>query len=668
MQKLDLWQFGVQNLTCLSFYFAETKLLCTWNSLGDTPEWFAEEGTMLKRKSKFRNEENDELRSKKSHYTHVSKVDETQSKNIELCLEVEMDDEVRDIMKSPEKCPSALLDVTVIKPKGPDKFTTEKQTLKTNQVRELIAAMNLGNDSRKSLIGKLFGDNAALADKARKREEPKSTEASPRRKKKLALSSKCRQTIMEEPVKLEQGDNPYATDETNSLVYSLYNQKINLPKSSMTPDQQIYTTPKTYDNIRKMFACTNDMKQSNNSKPDQPCMCQNCAIVGILTDSQKKPFATEPMPDPTESKDWKFRRPSRKKSVAFKHNELPSGSLSPDQYNAVLDHLSSRIAELEKRVALQEERAVPKDYFKKIITKLVNHLTKLTHYTTEDKASTYNHRHSKDPQPPYNQFRFSDKQHRFFTNAAFIDHAFKVPAEKELDPKPCTSSEPQRATSEGIWKWGEEILSSGRDFKNKVILLLEGTLQNLKKGYKADGPNRNDDLQAFIEELTSNLAKTLETKSQAPNPVVPLAREKRKTQETKRNETKQSLISKVSKKRGSGVNVAYVNPRMTRWPEESAASFRVDSTDCEVLKDRMNDALKRTHKTHFLKILESTNTRDRYKLWQSIYNRALDNRQNKKDLVTVQIPDPRDRRRMIPIEFTIEDLEKLLTNVKEGNR
>lgn len=65
-----------------------------------------------------------------------------------------------------------------------------------------------------------------------------------------------------------------------------------------------------------MFACQDKERVEHQVKMEQPCLCQNCAIVGILTDSQKKPFATEPMPNPQEDKDAKCRRPSRKKSVS----------------------------------------------------------------------------------------------------------------------------------------------------------------------------------------------------------------------------------------------------------------------------------------------------------------------------------------------------------------
>lgn len=64
-----------------------------------------------------------------------------------------------------------------------------------------------------------------------------------------------------------------------------------------------------------MFACQKNEADHDSLKMDGPCLCQNCAIVGVLTDSQKKPFATEAMPHPIEEEEARLRRAARKKSV-----------------------------------------------------------------------------------------------------------------------------------------------------------------------------------------------------------------------------------------------------------------------------------------------------------------------------------------------------------------
>lgn len=238
--------------------------------------------------------------------------------------------------------------------------------------------------------------------------------------------------------------------------------------------------------------------------------------MGILTDSQKKPFATEPIPDPMAVRESRFRRPTRKKSVSklinsnqhplmvmlqvtFKHLEDLQTASNPshDQCQAIFKILSARINELEKRVCIQEEKAVPKDYFKKIITKLVTHLSKLTHYTTEERnlvcslcknfIKLFENIIFQSSSPrqrdisTHNRYKTNnEKYNRYYVNPVLVDNTYKVPAEKEYDPKPCSSSEAPRGPSESLWKWGEDF---GRDLKNKVVVLLEDTLHNLKKGW-----------------------------------------------------------------------------------------------------------------------------------------------------------------------------------------
>lgn len=62
----------------------------------------------------------------------------------------------------------------------------------------------------------------------------------------------------------------------------------------------------------------------------------------------------------------------------------------------------------------------------------------------------------------------------------------------------------------------------------------------------------------------------------------------------------------------------------------------------------------------------NTKEEDRYHLWQSIWCQAVSNGQNRKDTVTIQIPDKKDvkKRKNIEIEYTIAELESLLIGRK----
>ncbi|KAH1012267.1 uncharacterized protein LOC109543977 [Dendroctonus ponderosae] len=624
---------------------------------------------MLKRKSGSRSE--DDVRSQKSHYTNASKIGSVPSRNLELSLEVELDDEVRSIIRNPDKCASALLDVTVIKPKGLEDYTSNTQTLRTEQVKKMIGSMQLNHGDKKLLMEKLFGMGNGEVD--RKPAKPKRGASAKETRKKSCLSPKSKHLYKDSLVSLEQGDVRCVTDESNSAVFSMYKQKKPKKAAQEIPNsklQHIYTTPRTYENLRTMFACQKNEADHDSLKMDAPCLCQNCAIVGVLTDSQKKPFATEAMPHPKDEEEARLRRAARKKSVSFKSlKELASSPHHHDQCEAIYKVLSTRISELEKRLMMQEQRAVPKDYFKKIITKLVTHLSKLTHYTTEEKTLS---QRDKDYLAQHSRMKSGAKSSKFHVNPVLVGNSFKIPAEKEYEPKPCSSSEPPRGPSEVLWKWGEEVLLSGRDLKNKVVYLLEETLRNLRKGFeKPQSSHRcEEDIQSIVDELSKNLAETVRMSS-ARSRDARRSRSKhhannlcKQRAEHDRKSAKPSMIPRYhnNKRLGPSINVAYINPQLTKWPEESSVSFKIDASDYDSHRETMTEARKNQYKREFYKVLESTKRADRFKLWQNIWNQAVENRQGKSDTVSIQIPDPKDllRQKMIHLEYTIGELEHLL--------
>ncbi|XP_050293914.1 uncharacterized protein LOC126734366 [Anthonomus grandis grandis] len=625
---------------------------------------------MQKHRSKFHTEDED-VRSQKSHYTHANKFGsvETPSKNVEVSLEVEFDDEVRSLINNPEKCPSALLDVTVVKPKGLDDYTTKTQILKGKQVKKLLNSMKLEPPDKRKLMEKLFG-TGDISEFTNKEDERKSC-----LRKKSCLSSKSKQRFCESSLALEHGDIRRITDNSNSAVFSMYSQRrSNKNISNKNPVQQVYTTPNTHENIRAMFACKNQKRCNyDNNKKEEPCHCQNCAIVGILSDSQKKPFATEPIPSAVEEKEStiRFRKPSRKKSVSFKQTEDLAGTTSRysahDDCQAIFKLLYGRINELEKRMLLQEERAVPKDYFKKIITKLVTHLSKLTHYTTEDRhvGNLINPSYKEPAMPHSSKYKPppTDKHRYYHVNPVLIDNTFKMPSDKEHDPKPCWSTGP----TDSLLKWGGDVINSGRDLKNKLLQILEETLQNLKKSWEKPQSNdrrSEDDLQKIMEELSMNVEKTIKG-----SPRHSASRRSRDHETVKDRYRQPTLIPRLKKRHGPAVNVAYINPELQRWPEESSVSFKVETSDYDSHLENMSSK-KREYKQEFLRVLRNTKKADKFKLWQTIWNQALENRQKKTDYVTIQIPDPKDslRKKMIHLEYTIGELEHFLVNDQELKR
>lgn len=496
------------------------------------------------------------------------------NKDVELCLEVEMDDEVREIITSPEKCASTLLDVTVIKPKDLDHlYCSHKATLSGAEVKKLIASMELEKQDKQRLIEKLLST-----------EDPKSSGDYVKKKfvKKIPGFPKTdRERIS-------------TTDDTNSDL--AYNYKQKLSKKCEERMQQIYTTPKTYKDIKSIFTCKNKNGYDQSEKPDIPCLCRNCAIIGVLTDSQKKPFITENLYDPRdllsnnrrESKDAK-----RKKCVNFKN-----GIDDHIECEYYFKHLLAKIRRLEERLAIQEERSVAKDYFKRIITKLVTHLSKITNYAAQD--GSYPRPKSREGRE---QYRIRDRcgDNRYHVHPVLVDQTLSRVDLDDFLPtsNDSKSSDKYHQTQDSFWKWGEEILKPGIDLKNKIVMLLEDTLHSLKKpmsvpsklgGIEKVFGSSIEEPQKLRGEIpvrdVSNNKHNCACKncSNSNNNNFGSSSSKPKKSRSCEKKTRSGAHTKQDSFYEESLNVSYLNPQMQKWQEESLVSFKLESSDMDSLK------------------------------------------------------------------------------------
>lgn len=512
--------------------------------------------------------------------------EKSSDKDVELCLEVEMDDEVRQIITSPEKCASTLLDVTVIKPKDLDQlYCSHKATLSGDEVRKLIASMELEKKDKRKLIDKILSS-----------EDPQSSGDYVKKKyvKKVSCLPKTdRQRIS-------------STDDTNSDP--VYSCKQKLSRKYEERAQQIFTTPKTYNDIKSIFTCKNKNKYDQDEKPDRPCLCRNCAIIGVLTDSQKKPFVTENLYDPRDllsNTRKEMRDINRKKCVNFKDD-------ADDHIECELyfRHLSAKIRRLEERLGLQEEKSVAKDYFKRIITKLVTHLSKITNYAGQDVS--YVRPKSREGRESYKtKDRYGDN--RFHAHPVLIESKLSKTELEELlsASNNFKSSDKCQQNQEGFWKWGEEILKPGIDLKNKIVVLLEDTLHSLRKPRSV--PSKLEGIEKLLD---CGVVKPQKLQSEIPVRDMPNDKPSClcKNCPNSNNNNSGSTLPKTKKSRSYEkrirrntrsrqncrcedlLNVSYLNPKMQKWQEESLVSFKLESSDMDSLKyseeRRLNDACK----------------------------------------------------------------------------
>lgn len=242
--------------------------------------------------------------------------------------------------------------------------------------------------------------------------------------------------------------------------------------------RHVYATIKTMDHLRKVFPCQHP--NENRNKPDRPCVCEHCGVVGVLIDSQKRPMvynSEEELADISDSKYYKIP-PSKdwKPSVS---------SGTPD----IINELNERVRMLEIRLQRHEARSVSKDYFKRVINKLVSyiqprydqvlHLDQVHKSPLKKNMSTqYSKAVSKKDTP--------NKHHsnNYCVRPVVIET--EASKGKSLNATCEKSSEKQVSADSSLnhlqcfWRWGEEIVRPGIDLKDKMIALLEEKLSNFK--------------------------------------------------------------------------------------------------------------------------------------------------------------------------------------------
>ncbi|XP_072384054.1 uncharacterized protein [Diabrotica undecimpunctata] len=552
---------------------------------------------------------------------YPTEADNAIEKNNQLLLELEMDDEVKQIINFPEKYADTFLDVTVIKPGNNKEFTREKKVMSGNQVKQFIASMNLNQDLLPST-----NEQKSAGDSCRT-----SNQSPPSCRKVYNYCSPIGDQLQKPPFK-----------------------EASLSEIEKDQIHQVYTTPKIYKELHSYFDCKHRSKTDSNEKEDTPCVCRNCAIVGLVSDSQKKPFATEPIKYPEEL----LNRKHNANAEYSKRKQSREGDHQQCQH--YFKHLTEKIRTLEERIAAQEQKAVPKDYFRRIVTKLVTHIGKVAGNGSQQikiEASVPATTANKTKQYYVNTFNKSGDlpNPKFIVNPVSVHHGKllndKLPAEEDV------------LNSASLWKWGEDLLKPGIDLKNKIISVMEVTLNNLKKSKEKP---KDEELKHFINDFSNNLYKTVNEGK--------ISGKKQRyhhydtTDLTERN-LRVNNTSKKSGKVDEPFSVTYINSQILKW-QETQTTFKFDSSDKDSVKSILE--IKKTpdiHKLEFYKTIKNTKEEDKLRLWRSIWSQASRNGNCKTNKVTVQIPDKKNpKNRTVEVEYTLGELEYLLVGNKVGRR
>ncbi|KAL3278201.1 hypothetical protein HHI36_013540 [Cryptolaemus montrouzieri] len=666
----------------------------------------------------------------------------------QLCVEIEMDEGIRDLLSSPDKCNSALLDVTIIKPsEGKDQASIETSTMKGNRVRKLLA--NLDREKRdKKLLKELFEDKIPSEDTI-----IRISKHNPRRKMQAA-SDFCYENLKERkflksqfhrPLKTRTNTSsgPVDTSDRKHLYTHCYSPGImqvspvigehcskpgnfdppsedSCSDDNISPNRtfkcgdhkkthHVYAAPRTFKDLNSIITC-----QSMSKDDRTPCLCEHCGIASLLSETQKRPIITAPVEHVSELRRKMNRREykdSAKHEYRKRKPDVPYMCEEKNSYQAGMAHLFERVKVLEERMDVQEERAVPKDYFKRIITKIISHFSPKSPYRNDNFQLRDSDSSSYVVEPRY--------KNNYSINPLMVDKNTKPENNENLKKllSNLTENMPENKKNEfaeNFWKWGGEILKPGVDLKNKILSLLELTQDLKKKDENSDNRPKTEEskdkkkmknstsnrslpdckdfnseaFKSFVEAMTAKIYRSHKKATQESKHEMEITKSSGQTlsdtsiykkSNNGKNEDrslKKSMIPKMTKKENKTetskkVNVSYLNPKLSTWQEEeSQISFRLEFSDADT-NSRSKDSKNRDlEKLEFLRTLSRTKDSDKEKLWESIWAQAKANGQSKQDKVTIQLPrrNGTEFNDMIEIEFTIGEIEYMLTKHKYADK
>ncbi|XP_044258399.1 uncharacterized protein LOC123007267 isoform X2 [Tribolium madens] len=632
--------------------------------------------------------------------------------DVELCLEIQVDSETKRILSNPQKCRSTLLDVTVIKPKELEAFGTRRtNTLRADEVRKLITSMEKQRRKKQKVLDKLRYDDTVL--QIRKHNDD--YESNHREKK--SFSNNKERISSKSPVDdLERKDFIGIAESVEPLFCeirrSLKNvetritnmQDINLVISQTTVDESAseefvlsrhkkpsslassvgnrnhtcYRVETAPHDIKSILLSQNKQKLlEKGEKIEGKCLCENCGIIGLLAECQKHPLLTELSESPSPSFHKQFPNPRRKARFNVENINKIRSKGNDDSY---INHLSNRIKVLEERLAMQEEKVVPKDYFKKIISKMV---TGLSPKIMKSKSDTSLHSPLKNFKKCSKlqdiQERSTDKSLKCQSSEGL--HCFGC--YEENCPKVTLKDDKGTITDEElyyggyIWKWGEEILKPGIDLKNRIVNLLNEVLTKFALTEK--GSLQAAQAEHVKAETIKNVMRHMNTRFGNYDPHENVRYLSPREKSPKGNQEKvKSHYSRSDHKYNKNVDVSYVNPKISLWrkespdvfPQKSSASRKVSFWDrSSPAKCKMNNKVSQNKssahssqwyksspgkfktsqkmleeksceqgKQEFLKIVTKAKQHQKDILWKNIWNQAKANGQTKNDKITIKIP------------------------------
>ncbi|XP_017779486.1 PREDICTED: uncharacterized protein LOC108564839 [Nicrophorus vespilloides] len=610
---------------------------------------------------------------------------EEAEEDVELSLEVEIDESLKDLLSSTNDY-SDLLDVTIIQQADSKHETTV--SLEANDISEIIEMINQHEANwRRTVNG---GSNG----------RPK-----------------------EHRFDCATGEEIRSVDVGGGSNYMRPSPESDSDEPSVVQDKTtVYTTPYTFNDVKKNLSCLNpDIHEED--KPGTPCLCQHCGMVGVLVESQKRP-AIPHAPNPKFTPEPKSIQKKRLIDLRTK---------SKSETNMILlKELTNKIISLEHRLNQHEECTVRKDYFKYVIHKLLTQYTsklnemKLNNNTktvtiatqyskttnrSRDKSAT-RHIHA-NPVKIVNSDEtvFSELSHRSATRKSskanmqeFRNKLSTLMEDRMRTPKR-SRREPKTEKHNDVLKLPPNMDDIQVEHCKTVFMAKESKSpfrqqqqQNKAQPYP-EGGNELEFLNKLRKEVDENISsqtikqlcdlvyskyqekrpppcndavfrRNIETQKRNADECTKVHRNKRTAVQKdprcgdipdkllqKRDDHRNPSIPKDSVRRKDKLDVAYVNPAVKSWHEEQ-------SSDDVFLNDRKPSKKANKHtiqeKIKYLKSLAKRKNVDETELWNNILNQAKKHIKSNEDTVSIQLPGSANNREMSELELTLSNLKEIV--------
>lgn len=235
--------------------------------------------------------------------------------------------------------------------------------------------------------------------------------------------------------------------------------------------RQVYATART-SNLKELLKCQNPNRHKED--PKTPCFCQNCGIIDVLLESQKRPYTEETYACEEPENSNHNNRSFRSRTEILKP---PADCMVKEENKQALNELRERMKVIETTLQEQAEKYVTKEYLRLVVDKLVSYFAPKSerHKTPVVKKDTSTQ--CKKPIRLKDTATLKVDPIKRKQNDRIVGSAFSF----ETSPQPSSLFAKSNKEEDIFWKWGNETIKPGLDLKSKILRLIQEIIKPEKK-------------------------------------------------------------------------------------------------------------------------------------------------------------------------------------------